>query len=129
MADGVLRSFANSQLAVLLSPITFGGYSSEIKKVLDRSIGLVSPYLTRVGSEVHHRPRYACAPALLAVGVIRDHDAQEAEIFARLVARNAINLHAPASFAVIVSREDRPEQIREAIRCGLTQVTARRGVA
>jgi hypothetical protein len=129
MADGVLRSLARSQLAVLLSPITFGGYSSEIKKVLDRSIGLVSPHFTRLAGEIHHRPRYACAPALLAVGVTADRDPREAEIFARLVARNAINLHAPASFTVIVSRDDRPEQIRQAIRCGLTHVTARRGAA
>src|SRR5512138_573496 len=65
----VTRAFACSDLVALLSPITFGGYSSELKKALYRSIGIVSPFFARFDGEVHHRPRYAHHPALLAVGV------------------------------------------------------------
>ena len=128
-AGAITQSLARSDLAVFLSPVTFGGYSSELKKVLDRSIGLVSPFFMRIGGEVHHRPRYARYPALLAVGVTADLDPEEGHIFARLVARNAVNLHAPASSAVVVSRDDSPDRIRQAVARGLAQVTARRGVA
>lgn len=39
------------------------------KKGLDRLIGLVSPFFTKIAGETHHRPRYDRYPALLAVGV------------------------------------------------------------
>ncbi len=128
-ANDVTRSLARSKLVVLLSPITFGGYSSEIKKVLDRSISLVSPYFARVAGEIHHKPRYASYPALLGIGVAADRDPEEARILARLVARNAINLHAPASSAVVVSRDDSCEQVRQAISRGVTHIASRQGAA
>ena len=91
-----------SDLVLYLTPLTFGGYSFELKKALDHSICLVSPFFTRIGGEVHHLARYNRYPAILGVGVNATHqDAQEA-IFARLIERNAINLHAPAHGAVAV---------------------------
>jgi multimeric flavodoxin WrbA len=110
-AGAITRALARSDLVVLLSPITFGGYSSELKKALDRSIGIVSPFFTRIHGEVHHKPRYARYPALLAIGVTEDRDPEEARIFTRLVSRNAVNFHAPAHVVAIVSRDDSPEQI------------------
>ena len=70
-AGAVTRALACSDLVALLSPITFGGYSSELKKALDRSIGIVSPFFMRLDGEVHHKPRYSRYPALLGIGVLR----------------------------------------------------------
>jgi multimeric flavodoxin WrbA len=128
-AGVVTRALACSDLVVLLSPITFGGYSSELKKALDRSIGIVSPFFARVEGEVHHQARYTRYPALLGIGVSEDRDPEEAQIFARLVGRNAINFHAPAYAVCVVSRDDSPEQMRTAIGRAMTQVTTRRGAA
>ena len=86
-AGVVTRALARSDLVTLLSPITFGGYSSELKKALDRSIGIVSPFFMRLDGEVHHQPRYSRYPALLGIGVSEDRDPDEAQIFARLVVR------------------------------------------
>jgi multimeric flavodoxin WrbA len=128
-AGVVTRALASSDLVVLLSPITFGGYSSELKKALDRSIGIVSPFFTRIDGEVHHEARYARCPALVGVGVSEDRDPEEAQIFARLVGRNAINFHAPAHAVCIVSRDDSPEQMRTAIARTMMHMTTRRGAA
>ena len=128
-AGVVTRAMACADLLVLLSPITFGGYSSELKKAIDRSIGIVSPFFARFDGEVHHQPRYTRHPALLAVGVSEDRDPEEAQIFARLVARNAINFHAPAHAVCLVSRDDSPDQVRTAIRRAVNLLTARRGAA
>ena len=128
-AGAVTRALVRSDLLVLLSPITFGGYSSELKKALDRSIGIVSPFFTRLDGEVHHRPRYARYPALLGIGVSEDRDPEEAQIFARLVGRNATNFHASAHTVCLMSRDDSPEQMRTAIGRAVTQVTARRSAA
>ena len=128
-ADDVTRAFVCSDMVVLLSPITFGGYSSELKKALDRSIGMVSPFFTRVEGEVHHKARYARYPALLGIGVSEDRDPEDMQIFARLVGRNAINFHAPAHAVCVVSRDDSLEQMQTAVGRALTQVTTRRGAA
>ena len=51
----VPASIIGGDLAVYLTPITFGGYSSALKKAVDRSICLISPFFTRIDGEVHHR--------------------------------------------------------------------------
>ena len=93
-----------SDLVVYLTPITFGGYSSELKKALDRIICLVSPFFARIEGEVHHRPRYERYPALLGVGVLPQPQAEQEEIFSTLIGRNALNLHAPAHDSLVVHR-------------------------
>ena len=47
-ARGVARDMVGADLLVLLTPVTFGGYSSALKKVLDRSIGNISPFFTTI---------------------------------------------------------------------------------
>jgi multimeric flavodoxin WrbA len=43
---------------VVMSKYTYGGFSSFVKNVFDRSIGWVLPYFTIVDNEMHHRKRY-----------------------------------------------------------------------
>ena len=105
-AGAVTRSFVRSDLVVLLTPVVFGGYSSELKKALDRSAGIVLPFFTRIKGEVHHKPRYQRYPALLAIGIVDRPDEVEERVFATLVSRNAINFHAPAHRVAIVRRGD-----------------------
>ena len=128
-AGAVTRALACSDVVALLSPITFGGYSSELKKALDRSIGIVSPFFMRLDGEVHHKPRYSRYPALLGIGVSEDRDPDEAQIFARLIGRNAINFHSPAHAVCLLSRDDSPEQMQTAIGRAVALVTIRRGAA
>jgi multimeric flavodoxin WrbA len=40
----VLRAFASSQVVILITPIRFGGYSSELKKAIDRLLPVGLPY-------------------------------------------------------------------------------------
>ena len=92
----IAATVIESDLAVCLTRVTFGGYSSEIKKVLDRMICLVLPFFLRVEGEVHHRRRYAAYPSIAAVGVMEELDLEQERVFRSLVGRNARNLHAPA---------------------------------
>jgi multimeric flavodoxin WrbA len=128
-AGAVTRELIRSDLLVLLSPITFGGYSSEIKKALDRSIGILSPFFARLDGEVHHKARYARYPVLMTIGVSSDRDPEEAAIFAALAGRNALNFRAPLHVVSIVSRDDLPEQMRSAIGRAVATVSLRRGAA
>jgi multimeric flavodoxin WrbA len=94
----------DSDLLLIVSPMTFGGYSSQAKKAMDRVIGLISPFFMVVRGEVHHKPRYDRVPAMAALGVNHRDCARCPEIFETLLYRNAVNFHSPA-LAVAVAGE------------------------
>jgi len=112
----VARAVIRSDLAVFLTPITFGGYSSELKKGLDHLIGLISPFFMKANGETHHKPRYSTYPRLIGVGVLPGPDSESEQIFTTLVGRNALNLHAPAHAAGVIRSGDSREAVGEAIR-------------
>lgn len=87
----VARAFIQSGLVVLVSPITFGGYSSELKKVFDRIIPILSPFFKKVGGETHHQMRYQRYPHFLVIGALPEPDQAKEAIFNTMVARNALN--------------------------------------
>lgn len=105
-AVDVAASFVDSDVVVLLTQITFGGYSSEMKKALDRMIGVVMPFFTRVHGEVHHEKRYAHYPRIIAIGTLPTHCAEEEATFHALVVRNAINMYAPAHASRVLCYDD-----------------------
>jgi multimeric flavodoxin WrbA len=112
----VAASVISSDLTIYLTPITFGGYSSELKKVVDRSICLVSPFFTRIAGEVHHRARYPRYPSLFGVGVLPAPHAAQEQIFHTLLGRNAINLHAPTHSSAVAYRSQEPAAVAGALR-------------
>jgi len=48
------KKIVQSDLMIFLTPITFGGYSPELKKALDRSIPILLPFFKKVYGETHH---------------------------------------------------------------------------
>lgn len=103
----IAKKFIQSDLVIILTPVTFGGYSSELKKALDRIICLVSPFFMKINEEVHHRPRYKRYPRLMGLGLLSQKDDEMGNIFSTLVERNAINFHAPAHASkVLYGTED-----------------------
>lgn len=120
----VTAAMLASDLVVYLTPITFGGYSSHLKKAVDRSIGLVSPFFTRIDGEVHHRPRYDRYPALFGLGVLPEPDRQQEQLFGRLIERNALNLYAPACGSCVVYSGQAEGAMYAAIVAGLAALAA-----
>ena len=120
----VTTAMLASDLVVYLSPITFGGYSSELKKAIDRSICLVSPFFTRIGGEIHHRARYDHYPSLLGVGVLPAPDLAQEQLFARLLVRNSLNLHAPTCGSCTVYADQETAAMTATIAAGLARLAA-----
>jgi len=117
-ADDIARSAVASDLFILLTPITFGGYSSEIKKALDRLIPTISPFFEKIGEEIHHKLRYDSSPNFAVVGTLKGPDAECERIFETLVVRNAINLHSQQYAAAVVIGDPTDESrvtIKEAL--------------
>ncbi len=118
----VARRFIGSDLVVFLTPVTFGGYSSELKKALDRLIPLISPFFQKIRGETHHRRRYDRHPALIGIGMTGSDDEEKARVFRKLLQRNVINLHNPKNAALIVTEGDNPDRLREKIREAMREV-------
>jgi len=117
-ADGhaVLQAVAQSDTIILFTPVVFGGYSSQLKQIVDRFVSLILPSFRSYHGEVHHVPRYARFPRLVALGVQHQLNAEDAALFKLVVGRNAINFHAPSYAAEVVSSMDDPDRLREVFR-------------
>lgn len=78
---------------VIISRLRFGGYSSFVKNVLDRSISYILPYFEIRNGEMHHKARYQNRMVLSAY-FYGDEIADEEKKTAReLVEANAINFN------------------------------------
>jgi multimeric flavodoxin WrbA len=120
----VAKAIIRSDVTVLFTPVTFGGYSPELKKMTDRFIQLISPFFEMDRGEVHHLPRYAHRPRLMVVGVQRHPNPYEAHIFKTLAGRNAINLHPPSYAAEVVLATDDADVLRGCFESLLTRSDA-----
>jgi len=117
----VARAIVRSDVTVLFTPVTFGGYSPELKKMVDRFVQIASPFFAMDHGEVHHPPRYARLPRLIMVGVQRQPSAIEAHIFETLAGRNAINFHPPSYAAEVVGANEPAEALRSRFAALLTR--------
>jgi hypothetical protein len=106
--QGVLRKLVASDVLVLATPVRFGSYCAELKKVVDRFQPLMVPIYVLRDGEMHFQGRYDL-PALFGVGLVRDSGgsdgaatAEEADAFRFLIERLAVNIdtkYAAAAFA------------------------------
>ena len=108
----IAKAVIQSDVTVLFTPVTFGGYSPDLKKLVDHFIQLTSPYFQMDHGEVHHPPRYTRRPRLVTIGVQRHPNLHEAHIFRTLAGRNAINFHPPSYAADVVPATEEPESLR-----------------
>jgi len=109
----IAKQAAQADLLIFLTPVTFGGYSSELKKAVDRTLPVLLPYFTLVNGEVHHRMRYKRRQRLAVVGVQTSPDLESAHIFETLVERNAINIHSPAHGSAVIIQASGAQEIGE----------------
>lgn len=110
----------NSDALILLTPVVFGSYSAELKRMMDHFIPLIMPFFQRIDGETHHEKRYASYPDLFGIGVQAQANAAQADIFHRLVRRNAINMHANRCVTAVWQHSDSDDDMRSRLRALLT---------
>lgn len=98
----IAAKIVQSDLVIYLTPVTFGGYSSELKRMVDHQIQNISPFFTSIEGEIHHQKRYSHYPNALTIGWMGEPNAQAESIFRHLIHRNAINLYAKTSVCGLV---------------------------
>lgn len=117
----IAQAIVQSDVTILFTPVTFGGYSSEIKKIQDRWLPLVLPDFCIHHGEVHHLPRYSHYPRLVGIGIQRQPNDVEANLFNVLVGRNALNFHAPTYAAEVLLSTDASDRVRQQLQTVLTR--------
>lgn len=118
----IAAAIAVGDVIVYLTPVTFGGYSSALKRMVDHQIQNVLPYFATIAGETHHYGRYAKNADLLAIGWTHRPDAQAEAVFHHLVRRNAINLHAKTSVSAVVTANQSDEQLLAAAQLWHSQL-------
>jgi multimeric flavodoxin WrbA len=120
----IARKIIQSDLLVLLTPVTFGGYSFELKKALDRMIPNVMPYFKMVHGEIHHEQRYLKYPNLVTVGLMPEDNPEAEKTFIRLGERNALNFGRRTSGSGVVRAGDSVLEVDSKIGLLLKKVEA-----
>jgi multimeric flavodoxin WrbA len=120
----IVDSIVNSDCWVFITNVTFGGYSSELKKVIDRLPPLMLPHFMRVNGEVHHRPRYRKIPNLLVFGYAESEDKESENIFQAIVARNSVNFHMNKAVAKVFLKDKDKNFISQKVREAFDEVGA-----
>ena len=115
-----------SDLVVYLTPVTFGGYSSTLKRMVDHQIQNIAPFFTTIDGQTHHQRRYAEYPDLLALGWVDEPDEQAEAIFKHLVQRNALNLYAGTSIAAVVAADSTDADLATSTEAWLGGLEGRR---
>jgi multimeric flavodoxin WrbA len=122
----IAAKIANCDLLIYLTPVTFGGYSSALKRMVDHQIQNITPFFARVDGETHHAKRYARYPDFLALGWLPAPDPHSEAIFRHLARRNALNLYAQSAAAEVVYLSQSDDELSVALTGGLARIAAGR---
>lgn len=95
------ETIINRDIVIYLTPVVYGGYSSELKKALDRIIPLLLPFFKKINGEVHHKERYKSYPDVIVLGIMLHEDNEMEEIFNSLIKRNGLNWYSSFSGGTI----------------------------
>jgi multimeric flavodoxin WrbA len=101
----VCRAYINSDLVLFASPLIMGFVSALMKKVEDKLIPLIHPYIEFVQGESHHRKRYDTYPKIgLLLQKTSDSDDEDIEITRDMFKRFALNLRTELAVFSLVSQ-------------------------
>ena len=103
---------SQSDLWIFITPIIFGGYSSCIKKAIDRLAPIFTPIFMKENGEVHHKWRSRKKPYLISMGLSLENNDKAVNIFKKLTNRNSLNFHSPGYVCETLASAQTEESIR-----------------
>lgn len=113
--NDIARKVIHSDLIVFLTPLTFGSFSSELKKMIERFLPLLQAGVVLVKGETHHKKRYEKYPSILAIATYENIDEEEVNIFKHLMHRFSLNFYPPKYIAEVLSLSENQVVIEEKI--------------
>lgn len=107
----VYPRLAESDTAIYVSRVRYGGYDMVMKTMLERAIPVQQAFIRLLDGETHHVQR-AVVPKKATIVAYGVRDREEENLFRRLVARNAKNM----SFQSYEIRFNDEEQVEAEVR-------------
>ncbi|WP_157949991.1 flavodoxin family protein [Vallitalea okinawensis] len=101
----ILRGYATCDVVIMLTPITFGGYSSLLKKAVDKLALTALPLYMVKNGHLLHPSRYG-SKTLIVIGVVEKEIPAQVGCFKTLVENNALNMLSSAKALIYRSLED-----------------------
>jgi multimeric flavodoxin WrbA len=105
-APAITAELAKSDRIVFFCPVVFGGFSPDLKRVLERSISLLLPIMRSYRGEMHHPVRYGKHYELCGVGILDTLDPEAAASFKKRLLRLSLNYNGTRCFAGTIIRGD-----------------------
>ena len=110
-AEEIFKSVINSDFFIFASPLIAGFTSSTLKKITDRLIVLLHPYIELKNGESHHRKRYTNYPDFgLILEKENNTDNEDLKIVSDIYDRLAINFHCKKKYMKFIDH-DKPEDV------------------
>lgn len=113
-ADEIFKSVINSDFIIFASPLIAGFVSSSLKKITDRLIVLLHPYIQFINGESHHRKRYEKYPPF---GVLlkkeEGTDEDDVQIVRDIYDRFALNFHTQQQYIKLIDENPVEEVMLE----------------
>ncbi len=102
----VAKKIIQSDYLIYVTPVTYGAYSADLKKAVDRSLPLLSAFFRIYYNEIHHEMRYDKYPDFIVIGTLEEPDKEQESIFKSLVYRNQLNNFAEKYSSQIIYTSD-----------------------
>lgn len=104
--EPVFRALARCDAFAFLTPIRYGGFSSHLKKAVDRLMFMGTPfYYVNKDGHLLHPMRYG-KKQIIGIGVLAQADPMAEENFCRLIANNGLNMQYPHHTLVLKTHGD-----------------------
>lgn len=112
--EDIFRSVINSDFIIFASPLKAGFTSSALKKITDRLIVLLHPYIKFVNKECHHKKRYDKYPDFgLVLQKEADTDEEDMKIINDIYDRFGLNFHSQKKFIKYIDIDKTEDVIYE----------------
>ena len=116
----ILRAIAKCNTFIMLTPIRFGGYTSTLKKAVDKFMSLSLPLYTVEHGHLIHPARYG-SKCIIGIGVCDGSSKDQEACFRRLVENNALNLQSSCRILILRPSYD-AEKLKQEISSLLKEV-------
>ncbi len=117
--------YINSDIAVFISPITFGGLSSLFAKAYHRMTIQLEYHMFMIHKgELNRKKRYKKQyPSLIAIGIDMNNDKDEQKIFKELIGSNAFrHIHSPKHETIFFNDNHSATDIEDQLKNSLAKI-------
>ncbi|MGL4948372.1 MAG: hypothetical protein ACRC42_03215 [Mycoplasma sp.] len=101
------KELITSEETIFICQNLYGGFSSNVKRLVDRSIPGVLPFFRKLNNELHHSKRYDTESKYKVIFTNNKDITEDERVFAKeLIEKVALNYHAKVSSVIFVNNEE-----------------------